>query len=301
MKIKDINKEQKKIDIETLKPIIKSGLGLGLTLFFMKTGVIDYNNLANLDKIKDSLSMIQVPNLPFLNKSFIDIACEILEKGVNTVGIQGLAIAGKSFGLVNNIVKPIMNSKKNGVELNDNEKEPNSEIVNSTTIENNPNIKKIKKIDKKHQNTNTVQYKKNSVKTMSSILKVAKEGLAIGVAAYLMGTGQINYNSMYKFENLPHKLSFIGDIVKNIDLNKVKIGEISIESIRKLMSLKNNNSQTQGVDINSKKFSAIIHKIGTEGELPGLSAVQEFREKMLLNELGRMEGSIENNVVNIQR
>jgi len=33
MKIKDINKEQKKIDIETLKPIIKSGLGLGLTLF----------------------------------------------------------------------------------------------------------------------------------------------------------------------------------------------------------------------------------------------------------------------------
>jgi len=267
----------------------------------MKTGVIDYNNLANLDKIKDSLSMIQVPNLPFLNKSFIDIACEILEKGVNTVGIQGLAIAGKSFGLVNNIVKPIMNSKKNGVELNDNEKEPNSEIVNSTTIENNPNIKKIKKIDKKHQNTNTVQYKKNSVKTMSSILKVAKEGLAIGVAAYLMGTGQINYNSMYKFENLPHKLSFIGDIVKNIDLNKVKIGEISIESIRKLMSLKNNNSQTQGVDINSKKFSAIIHKIGTEGELPGLSAVQEFREKMLLNELERMEGSIENNVVNIQR
>ena len=256
MKIVKIDKEQKKSKMKHIAPIVQSGIALGLTCFLIKTGIIDYNSLVNLDSVKDILSSINIPNLPFMNKSIMDISFSLVEMTIKTIGIQGIVIASKAFNLAKNTVKP---------------------VIESNAIKDKPIVHKIKSITKGKD-----YEKKQEEKVSRTRLRLIKKGLSIGAKAYLIATHQIDFNSIYNWDNLPHKLSVLSEMAKNIDLNKIYLGFLSIGAIKDFLVKRQHENKDGKKEKTSISFEQIVRKISAEKILPTFSSLKSV-EQLILN------------------
>lgn len=78
----------------------------------MRTGVLDYNKLVDMDNIKNMVSSIPMINLPLIGKSLAEVSIALVEKMVDTIGIQGIMLASKSFNFARDISKPILENDK---------------------------------------------------------------------------------------------------------------------------------------------------------------------------------------------
>lgn len=237
MKIVDVDHETKKSKFKRhILPIIKTGLGLGVTCYFLKTGVLHYENLINMDKVYEFLpSNIPVikyfPILPQEIDFAVKLAEESIKTVVNTVGLDKMLIAAKALPFIQDITKPILESDKiknspvvhkikeifkakenaNELEINEeSEKETVTEEVNNQSNinsedENKPEKKKIPKIPEK-------------------VEKLIIGAASLGLSVYLISTHQVDFNNLYNFDNLPHKFARIKEIAKGLNMNNIHLG-----------------------------------------------------------------------------
>lgn len=263
MKITSIDKNNSKEKMKYIAPIVQSGVALGLTVYLIRTGVLNYNNLVNMDQVKNMVNNIPMPNFPLIGKSPAELSVGLVEEIVDTIGIQGIMLANKSFNLAKDISKPILENDK---------------------VKNNPVVCKIKEITKGKQNKD----KEDGPKLSSPFLNLIRGGLSIGAKAYLMATNQIDYNLTYHLEKLPHKLHVISDFLKDVDLNKLKIG---IESLKTIKDFAIESKREDIVKTPKMNFEGIIKKISRERVLPNYSelkstekAITNYRSKGQLHE-----------------
>lgn len=78
LKITRIDKNNQKEGIKHILPIVQSGLALGLTVYLMRTGVLDYNKLVDMDNIKNMVSSIPMINLPLIGKSLAEVSIALV-------------------------------------------------------------------------------------------------------------------------------------------------------------------------------------------------------------------------------
>lgn len=240
MKIVKIDKQQKDKNMDYLKPIIRSAIALGITSFLIITGKVNYNNLIDLDSIKNLLDNIPIPNI-LINKK---ITFDLIKMIIKTIGIQGVVLASRAYDFTRSIAKPVMESD---------------------AVKENPIICKIKRVSKG----------KRQDRTPTTYYKLIKDGLSIGTMVYLIATHQIDYNTIYNLDNLPHKFSVISKMARNIDFNKIHIGVLSIEKIRDFIK----NNKNKEVEKKPISFSQLLKEIG-KGVLPQFTLVQAIQQKM---------------------
>ena len=253
LKITRIDKNNQKKGIKHILPIVQSGLALGLSVYLMRTGVLDYNKLVDMDNIKNMVSSIPMINLPLIGKSPAEVSIALVEKMVDTIGIQGIMLASKSFNFARDISKPILENDK---------------------IKSNPMVCKIKEVIKGKQNKDKED--KSNIKSPFSHL--IRGGLSIGARAYLIATNQIDYNSIYNLEKLPHKLHVISDFLKDVDLNKLKIGMLSLKTIKDFAIQKHINDT---VEMPKVEFEGIIKKISSEKSIPNYSQLKNTEKTIM--------------------
>lgn len=236
LKITEVDKGTKKSKKDYILPIASSGIGLGLTCFLMKTGVVDYNNIINLDIVGKAID-----NIPVLNTlpGYTDMVMKMAKGVLDTVGIQGIILASKSLNLAKEVVQPIKDS----------EKFKNSKIYHS--------IQKIEKMGGKGEKETDQEDKYKSSK---AFINLAKSALGIGARTFLIATHQIDYNAVFDFSKLPHKFLAIADVAKNIDMNKVFIGIDAVKSFGSFV--KGRIAEKKEGKIPLINFKGILHNIG---------------------------------------
>lgn len=268
LKITEVDKETKKSKKDYILPIAMAGLGFGATCLLMKTGVINYNNLLDMNSVNDVIETVQqnINNIPTsrILKSLANFPFEVIKGTINTLGIQGLMVIQKSYGLVKEVAKPIKDS----------EKFQNSKFHHI--------IKKIEKMGK----VNTKKSNEGAHVLPESLKKLAKNSLSIGGMVFLIATNRIDYNAMLDFNNLPHKFAKIADYAKNIDMNKVAIG---IESIKKIGDfIKTRKEEKVQNNLQGVNFKTILHKTGEKmkkSEFPTLTKLKNIDKQMQISNL----------------
>lgn len=230
MKIVDVDQETKKSKFKRhILPIIKTGLGLGVTCYFIKTGVLNYNDLINMEKVTEFLPSNNpiLKNIPILPQE-LDLVVKLMEGTINTVGLNKMMIATKALPFISDITKPILESDK---------------------IKNSPVVHKIKEIFKRKNKINELETTKleNNEEDKNSLIDIEETSqenekesekkkipetvknliigaASLGLSAYLIATNQVNFNNSYNFDNLPHKFAKIKEIAKNLNMNTVHLG-----------------------------------------------------------------------------
>lgn len=261
MKIINIDKKQKESKMKYILPIVKSGVALGLTCYLVQTGVLEYNNLVNLDNMREVFNNVPLINSTFLlGKSPVDISVGLTEQVINTIGIQGIVLASKSFNFAKSLSTPILQNDK---------------VKNSTTVHKIKSVLKGKDYEKKEQE------KENKTRKSPKALKgLIRKGLSIGAMAYLIATHQIDYNMVYNkcSEVLPHKIS---DMINHIDFNKIKLGVSSLSGIKSFLMQRHIEKEEGLPLVQSINFKGIIKKISKENVLPTFSSFKSTEETFL--------------------
>lgn len=233
MKIKNIDKETKNTQKKYLWPIAKAALGLGLTTVLIKTGAIDYDAMLNWENVSDVFNNMNIGDLPGLD---INTIYSLVKTGITTFGMNTIMIASKGLNLAKEVLKPIVENEK---------------------VQNNPTILKIKEVFKGKN-------KDKDPKKPKALVNLAKSGLSLGFKAYMIASGQIDYNSVYDFTKLPHKFAKIAQIAENIDLNKLKLGIETLKILPKFIA-ERKQEKKEGVPLISKiSFKDIFAKISKE-------------------------------------
>lgn len=266
MKIKEIDKETKKSKMKHILPIASAGIGLGVTCYLMQTGVLNYDNLISFNTVESTLKGIPViSNLPVIEQR-IDMSLKLAKGIIDTVGIQGIILAEKSLKLATEVIKPIKDS----------EKFQNSKIYH-----------KIKKVEKAAGIEEKTDEGKEKPKTSQAVLNLARNALGIGAKAFLIGTHQIDYNAVFNFDKLPHKLSVIADVAKDVDLNKVLIGIDSIKSVKDFA--KERIAEKKQGDIPLINFKEILHNVSesikSKGQFPRMMLIKNVGKEMSVPKL----------------
>lgn len=238
LKITEVDKETKKSKRDYILPIASAGIGLGLTCFLIKTGVVNYNNLIDLDTVGKAIN-----NIPVLNSlpRYINMLTKtpMIKDVLDTVGFQEIILASKSLELAKEVAKPIKDS----------EKFKNSRIHHT--------IQKIEKISGKEEKQTEEDDK---YKTSKAGLNLAKSALGIGAKVFLIATHQIDYNAVFDFSKLPHKFAVIADAAKNIDMNKVLVGIDTVKSVGSFV--KGRIAEKKEGNVPLINFKGILHNIG---------------------------------------
>lgn len=262
MKIKEVDKESKNTKAKHILPIASAGLGLGLTCFFMQIGVINYDNLVNFEAAEDL-----VRNIPVIgNLPFVDMEMNIVEGVIKNIGVQGIVLAGQSLKLAGAIAKPIKESDR---------------------VKNSKIYYKIKKIEKAVGiEDKSEEGEKQKPKTSKAVINLAKNALGIGAKIFLIATQQIDLNAVFDFSKLPHKLSTIAEVAKNVDMNKVLIGIDSVKSIGSF--IKERRAEKKQGNIPLLNFKEILHMIGKsmqdKGKFPTIMSLKDTGKEMGRNE-----------------
>lgn len=253
LKITGVDKETKKSKKDYILPIASAGIGLGLTCFLMKTGVISYNNFIDIDTVEKALN-----NIPGLNTfpGYTDMVIKIAKGVLDTIGLQGVILASKSLNLAKEIIQPIKDSEKY-----------KSSKMHHT-------IKKVEKMCGKKEKTES----KN--KTSNAFLNLAKAGLGIGAKLFFISTHQIDYNAVFDFSKLPHKFVSIANAAKNIDMNKILIGIDTVKSVGNFV--KERISEKREGNTPLINFKGILHNIGES-----LKNATKFPTTRTLQNIGR--------------
>lgn len=234
MKIKNIDKETKNNKNKYLIPIAKAGLSLGLTTALITSGVIDYDSLLNWESVSDMVNNMNMGSLPGLD---INTIYNLVKTGITTLGLNTIIIATKGFNLTKEVLKPIAENEK---------------------VKNNPTVLKIKEIFKGKNHDD------KEPKKPKALVNLAQNALSLGFKAYMIASGQIDYNSVYDFTNLPHKFAKIAQIAENIDLNKLKIGIESLKILPEFISERKQEKEDGMPLIPKITFKDIFEKISKE-------------------------------------
>lgn len=246
MKIKNIDKETKHNKKEYILPIAKAGLSLGLTVALIKSGMIDYDAMLNWEELSDVFTTLKLDNLPSVGSVDINNIFNLVKTGVTTFGLNTIIVASKGVDLAKEILKPISESEK---------------------VQNNSTILKIKEVFKGKS-------QKEEPKKPKALVNLAKNSLALGFKAYMIASGQIDYNSVYDLTTLPHKFTQIAQIAENIDLNKLKMGIESLKILPQFFS-EIKQEKKEGIShIPKISFKDIFSKISKE--FPPLTRVTDL-------------------------
>ena len=233
MKIKNIDKETKNDKKKYLLPIAKAGLSLGLTVALIKTGAIDYDAMLNWDNVSDVLNNLNIDKLPGVDINFI---CNLVKAGVTTFGMNTIIVASKGLNFTKEVIKPIVESDK---------------------VQNNSTVLKIKEVFKGKS-------KEKEPKKPKALVNLAKSGLSLGFKAYMIASGQIDYNSVYDFTKLPHKFAQIAKFAQSIDLNKLKMGMDALKIVPEFLS-ERKQEKKEGMSLIPKiSFKDIFSKISRQ-------------------------------------
>lgn len=235
MKIKNIDKATKNNNKKYLWSIAKAGLGLGITTALIKTGVIDYDAMLNWESMSDMLNNLPISKLPGVD---VNTIFNLVKTAVTAFGMNTLIIAGKGLNLTKEVIKPIVESEK---------------------VQNNYTVLKIKEVFKGKNKDKDKEPKKPK-----ALVNLAKSGLSLGFKAYMIASGQIDYNSVYDFTKLPHKFAGIGKIAENIDLNTLKIGIDSLKIIPQFLSERKQEKEDGVPIIKTISFKDIFRKISKD-------------------------------------
>lgn len=258
LKITEVDKETKKSKKEYILPIASAGIGLGLTCFLMKTGVVNYNNFIDLDTVGKAIDNIPVFNLL---PGYTDMVMKMTKGVLDTVGLQGIILASKSLNLAKEVIQPIKDS----------ERFKNSKIHHV--------IQNVKKMDGKAEKETEQDDKYKSSK---AFLNLAKNALGIGARTFLIMTHQIDYNAVFDFSKLPHKFAKIADAAKNIDMNKVLIGIDAVKSVGSFA--KERIAEKKEGNIPLINFKGILHNIGESmkntSKFPTIRTLQSIGREM---------------------
>lgn len=250
IKTEKLNNDNNFKKLKYIVPIVQSGVGLGLTCFLVSTGVINYENLINFDIIKDSFNN---PMYNFLFNNFIN-PVELVEKIINTVGMTGIVLSLKSFGFGKKLSKP---------------------FIESDNFKKNPTVYKIKKIFKKQEN------KETDNKTSSKALrKLMKTGLGIAFKVFLICTNNINYNEIFNWDNLPHKLSSIAEVSKKLDFNIIK-PLLSSLGATSLFFIERKDEKKEGIPLSINFKELITKKINKILKFFSLSDLKNVNEELV--------------------
>ena len=231
MKIKEIDQETKNTKKKNLLPIAKAALGLGLTATLIKTGIIDYDAMINWENMSETINNMNLVSLPGVMN--INTIYDLVKVGITTFGMNTLMIADKGLNLTKEVLKPIVESDK---------------------VQNNPTILKIKEVLKGKN-------KDDEPKKPKALVNLAKSGLALGFKAYMIASGQIDYNSVYDLTKLPHKFVKIAQVAENIDLNKLKLGVDSLKILPQFISERRQEKQDGMPLVPRITFRDILGKI----------------------------------------
>lgn len=260
MKIKNIDRETKNSKKKYLVPIAKAALGLGITTVLIKTGMKDYDAMLNWESLSDMINNISIDNPLGLD---INTAYNLVKTVVTTFGMNTIMIASKGLNFTKEVIKPIVESER---------------------VQNNPTVLKIKEVLKGKN-------KKNNEKQPKALVNLAKSSLALGFKAYLILTGQIDYNSVYDLTQLPHKFVNIARIAENIDLNKLKMGMETLKILPKFVSERKQEKKDGASLIPKLTFKDIFTKILKE--FPPLTKVSDlaYVEGMTTNQQPEMKSN----------
>ena len=194
MKIKSIAHKDK----TTMRSIALSGLSFGVTVALLKAGIIDYNTMIDFEKIQDSLNNANLSTFSVIDTNII---YNLVKAGVTTFGMNTIVVASKGVNFAKKAIKPLLESE---------------------VVQNNP---KMIKIIETLKGKDYKEKKAEEANKPKALIHLAKKGLALGLKVSMIAAGNIDYNSLYDFTNLPHKFSKIAKIATNIDLNKPEIGK----------------------------------------------------------------------------
>lgn len=253
IKIKNVDKSTKKIDRKQICAIAKAGLGVAVTYLLISSGRLDYDQMMNwesYDNITKSLSVISTPMLDM--KATFDF----VKTAVTTIGLNTLFMATKSLTLAKSIIDPIIQNN------------PKFEKVKMK-------IKKVLKGNKRAEKSAEESAKRSAAKAEmpKALINLARNGLGLGLKIFMITSGQIDYNSVYDFSELPHKFAKIGEIAQNIDLNKINLGIGSLGSIFQFFKERREEKEKGMPLIKPISFKEVFKNISKNKVLPRFEQV----------------------------
>jgi len=189
MKITSVDTQTKKENFKKIVSIATSGLGLGVTYYLIKNGILNYGQVLDANKFNEVATAMQ-SMAPIMK-----VPVSLTKAAMENIGIDKMVLMIKSGELLGAIGKAALDSEK---------------------LKENVHVKKIKQVLKLDKDNN--EEKKYS----GALRNAISSGLTIGTRAFLMANGVIDYNTM-DFSKVPHRFVSILEKVKDFDLNKVSI------------------------------------------------------------------------------
>ena len=189
MKITSIDTQTKKENFKKIVSIATSGLGLGVTYYLIKNGILNYGQVLDLNKF-DSVTTAMQNMAPIMK-----VPVSLVTSAIKTIGLDRMVLLMKSGELFGKIGQAVLESDK---------------------LKENRHVKKIKDVLKLNKED-------GEEKRYSGALRgLVSSGLSIGARAFLMANGVLDYNTM-DFSKVPHRFVSVLEHAKELDLNRVSI------------------------------------------------------------------------------
>lgn len=189
MKITSVDTQTKKENFKKIVSIATSGLGLGVTYYLIKNGILNYGQVLDLNKF-DSVTTAMQNMTPIMK-----VPVSLVSSAIKNIGLDKMVLLIKSGELFGKIGQAVLESDK---------------------LKDNRHVKKIKDVLKLNKED-------GEEKRYSGALRgLVSSGLSIGARAFLMANGVVDYNTM-DFSKVPHRFVSVLEHAKELDLNRVSI------------------------------------------------------------------------------